>query len=302
MTTPLGPDDEFGDLQERAREIDLPWKGAPSVSRRSARLPDGRQISALCWGSEAPRIVLLHGGAQNAHTWDTVALALDLPLIAIDLPGHGHSSWRNDGNYGIPTLAKDVASAIPQFAPGATLWVGMGLGGAVARRALGQISASPKLLALVDAGAGNASTRRPKATQAGESVKAFVSGEVRFASFEEMLSRTLRFNSGRSESSLRRGLRHNARELPDGGWTWRWDPAIRGNDHSQSLASESAGPTVPLLIIRGSESDVLSDEEAAEFVHEPGIAGVVSIEGAGHGVQGDRPVELARVLKEHLPG
>ena len=37
---------------------------------------------------------LIHGGAQNAHTWDTVALALDRPLVALDLPGHGHSSHR----------------------------------------------------------------------------------------------------------------------------------------------------------------------------------------------------------------
>ena len=42
-------------------------------------------------GEAPPELVLLHGGAQNAHTWDTVALALRRPLVAIDLPGHGHS-------------------------------------------------------------------------------------------------------------------------------------------------------------------------------------------------------------------
>ena len=40
--------------------------------------------------------VLLHGGSQNAHTWDTVAMALDRPLVAIDLPGHGHSDGPGD--------------------------------------------------------------------------------------------------------------------------------------------------------------------------------------------------------------
>ena len=59
----------------------------------------GRRLSALVWGEGPPELVLLHGGAQNAHTWDTVALALERPLLAIDLPGHGHSDWRDDHAY-----------------------------------------------------------------------------------------------------------------------------------------------------------------------------------------------------------
>ena len=58
----------------------------------------GRQVSSLVWGTSAPELVLVHGGAQNAHTWDTVALALDRPLVAIDLPGHGHSDGGPDGS------------------------------------------------------------------------------------------------------------------------------------------------------------------------------------------------------------
>lgn len=56
-------------------------------------------VSALRWGSEAPRVVFLHGGAQNAHTWDTVVLGLGEPALAVDLPGHGRSAWRDDGDY-----------------------------------------------------------------------------------------------------------------------------------------------------------------------------------------------------------
>ena len=74
-----------------------PRSGASrSTPRRSVRrefvdvAPD-RTLSALVWGTDDPQLVLLHGGAQNAHTWDTVALALGRPLVAIDLPGHGYS-------------------------------------------------------------------------------------------------------------------------------------------------------------------------------------------------------------------
>jgi pimeloyl-ACP methyl ester carboxylesterase len=303
MSDPKGAPSEFHDLPERAREAGLVFSDAPTVERRFAQLPDRRQLSVLCWGSATPEVVLLHGGAQNAHTWDTVALALDRPLVAIDLPGHGHSDWREDGDYSALALAVDVEFGLRELAPAATMLVGMGLGGAVGRRVAKLGCASLQVLALVDAGSGQASRTRAESTRAGETVKSFVSGDLRFGSFEEMLERTLRFNPGRSESSLRRGVWHNARELPDGSWTWRWDPAVRDIDHSRVEPSEPdrQGPPVPLLIIRGGQSDVLSEEGAAKLAREPGILGVVSIEGAGHGVQGDRPLELARALGEHLP-
>ena len=66
----------------------------------------GTNLSALVWGDADPELVLIHGGAQNAHTWDTVALALGRPALAIDLPGHGHSGWRDDGLYTPQNLAE----------------------------------------------------------------------------------------------------------------------------------------------------------------------------------------------------
>ncbi|MGH9271969.1 MAG: alpha/beta fold hydrolase, partial [Ilumatobacteraceae bacterium] len=83
--------DEFAYFQDNAAEYGIPYEGPPKVRRQSVPLPDGRQLSALVWGNGDPELVLVHGGAQNAHTWDTVALALGRPLVAVDLPGHGHS-------------------------------------------------------------------------------------------------------------------------------------------------------------------------------------------------------------------
>ena len=76
--------------------------------------------------------MLLHGGAQNAHTWDTVAMALDWPLLALDLPGHGHSDGpgvRPEGQLSAFGNAEDVAAAIRVLAPGAGAVVGMSMGG-----------------------------------------------------------------------------------------------------------------------------------------------------------------------------
>src|SRR5919106_4111136 len=94
------PYDEFSMFHENAEEFGLPYDGPPTVRRESVEVSPGRRLSALVWGDAEPELVFLHGGAQNAHTWDTVAMALGRPLVAVDLPGHGHSGWRTDGAYG----------------------------------------------------------------------------------------------------------------------------------------------------------------------------------------------------------
>src|ERR1039457_7642268 len=120
--------DEMAMFRENADEFAIPWNGAPKVERRSVDAP-GRRLSALVWGEVEPELVLLHGGAQNAHTWDTVALALARPLVAIDLPGHGHSDGGKIGARNLLDNADDVAVTIRALAPDAAAVVGMSLGG-----------------------------------------------------------------------------------------------------------------------------------------------------------------------------
>src|SRR4051812_28099751 len=80
-TVPIVPErieyDEFGLFHENAEEFGLPYDGPPVVRRVSVELEPGRHLSGLVWGNGQPELVLIHGGAQNAHTWDTVAMALD---------------------------------------------------------------------------------------------------------------------------------------------------------------------------------------------------------------------------------
>ena len=121
--------DEFGMLHENAAEYDLPFDEPPAVRRETVALPSGLSVSALVWGTDEPELVLVHGGAQNAHTWDTVALRLGRPLVAVDLPGHGHSDHRPEHDYTPTSMAADLAVALRQLAPRAEAVVGMSLGG-----------------------------------------------------------------------------------------------------------------------------------------------------------------------------
>ncbi|MFM9131613.1 MAG: alpha/beta fold hydrolase, partial [Actinomycetota bacterium] len=91
------PYDEFSMFGDNAAEYGIPYAGPPAVRREMVLVSGGRSMSALLWGTGSPEVVFLHGGAQNAHTWDTVVLALGdhghgpTSAVCVDLPGHGHS-------------------------------------------------------------------------------------------------------------------------------------------------------------------------------------------------------------------
>src|SRR5439155_26683943 len=112
--------------------------------------PGQGTISALSWGAPSPQLVLVHGGAQNAHTWDTVALALDRPLIAVDLPGHGHSGHRDDHVYWPAENAAALEEALRELAPEARVVVGMSLGGLTSLALADRAADLVRQLVLVD--------------------------------------------------------------------------------------------------------------------------------------------------------
>ena len=223
--------EEFSMLKENADEAGIPWKGMPIVKREFFTTSEGFSISGILWGDESPQVVLIHGGAQNAHTWDTVALALDMPLLALDLPGHGHSEWRPKCDYTPFVLSAQAAEAITHWAPKAEAIVGMSLGGLTALCIAADHSQLVKRLGIVDVTPG---TDRAKA----EPIINFVSGPEVFESFEEILTRTIEHNPTRSETSLRRGVLHNSHEIEDGKWAWRYDVGRAWKDKNNEHDSE----------------------------------------------------------------
>ncbi|MDP1807653.1 MAG: alpha/beta hydrolase [Acidimicrobiales bacterium] len=296
MPEPI-PYDEFAYFADNAREFDIPFHGRPVVHRIEVPMEDGRPLSALVWGTGPPEVVLLHGGAQNAHTWDTVALALGRSLVAVDLPGHGHSAGGRAGSLTLEANAADVAQVMRELAPQARLLVGMSLGGLTS---ILVCAAAPELvrsLLLVDVTPG---VDQEKAS----AITSFINGPESFADFDEILARTIQFNPTRTESSLRRGILHNALQREDGSWVWRYarfradeQPADGHRFDYGALWAALGAVTAPVTLARGMRpQSVVDDADEAELLRRQPTARVVRFEESGHSIQGDQPVELADLI------
>lgn len=309
--------DEFGLFHENAAEYGIAYDGPPTVRRESVEMSDGRRLSALVWGTAEPELVFVHGGAQNAHTWDTVALALGRPLIAVDLPGHGYSDGPGDhpeGQLSAPGNARDVATVIEALAPAAKCVIGMSLGGMTSIALAGQRPDLVRSLVLVDITPGvNAHKSR--------AISNFVNGPKTFPSFAEILARTIEHNPTRTEASLRRGILHNALQLEDGSWVWRYRrfdapnpldapaaPAVEPGSESDRVETAYsplwdviAGYRGPLLLVRGMLPQSVVDDADEDRLRElRPSARIERIEQAGHSVQGDTPIELAALIAEFV--
>ena len=281
--------DEFALLPENAEQIGI--GEIPAVQRL-----DHDGISLLRWGTEAPEVVFLHGGGQNAHTWDTVILGLGLPALAVDLPGHGRSAWREDGDYGPKLNAETLRPVLREHAPEARLVVGMSLGGLTALRIASTEPALVPELVLVDV-TPSAPERHEQMTKAQLGAVALVQGDRTFPSFSAMLDVTVAASPHRDRNSLRRGVFHNSKQLDDGTWTWRYD-SFRKGDGFEGLWDDVPAITMPTTLVRGATSFFVNDDDAAAFAAgAPGFRRTHVVPDAGHSVQGDQPAALVEILR-----
>jgi pimeloyl-ACP methyl ester carboxylesterase len=303
----LASDDyaEFAFLSENAAEWNLPY-AAPRVERGSFQLASGLVLSYLQWGTGQPELVMLHGGAQNAHTWDTLMLAVGRPAIAVDLPGHGHSDRRDDRNYGPWQNSEAVAALVAEIAPNAKAVVGMSLGGATAMRLAATRPDLCRRFVLVDVTPQINDPSRALSTPERGTV-ALIAGPPTYDSFEAMADAAIALSPLRAASGVRRGVRHNAVRLDDGRWAWRYDLFGTAPEGAPTwtdftpLWDDVEAISVPGLFVRGGMSPFVLDEDVAEMRRRlPGLE-VAVVDGAGHAVQSDQPLLLARLLEQFVP-
>jgi pimeloyl-ACP methyl ester carboxylesterase len=297
--------DEFGLLHENAAEWGLPFDHVPLIRRHRFELASGQALSYLRWHDAEPELVFLHGGGQNAHTWDTVLLALGRPAIAVDLPGHGHSDRRPDRLYSPWQNALAVAELIEQVAAGARAVVGMSLGGATTiRLAATRPDLCPRAV-LVDVTPQINDPSRQLTTMERGSV-ALIAGPPVYDTFEEMARAAITLSPFRAAAGVRRGTRHNATRLDDGRWTWRYDLFGPRPDGDMSwvdftpLWDDVAAITVPVLFVRGGESKYVPDADIDELRRRLPSVEVVEVPRAGHAVQSDQPLVLVELIRRFV--
>ena len=298
------PYDELSLFHENAEEYGIAYDGPPVVRRESVDLGDGRKLSALVWGDTPPELVFLHGGAQNAHTWDTVALALGRPLVAIDLPGHGHSDGGVSGSVNAHANAPDVAAAVRALAPDAKAVIGMSLGGMTTLTLAAHAPELVRRVVLVDITPGVTAEKSAAIT-------AFVNGPESFDSFDDLLARTIEHNSTRTVASLRRGILHNAEQRADGSWVWRYARFRAEEPTDGDAAFPQFGNlwdvvenlTAPVMLVRGMRvQSVVDDDDETELLRRCPAARIERLAEAGHSVQGDTPIELAALIDDFVYG
>jgi pimeloyl-ACP methyl ester carboxylesterase len=287
--------EEFSFLAGEAAEFGI-TTALQTPRRVSATDSDGREQSAIVWG-EHPTLTFLHGGGLNAHTWDATIAELGLPSVAIDLPGHGDSAWRDDLDYRPVTSAPAVASVLDDLGLSAQTVIGQSLGGGAAIALAAQRPELVSRLVIVDVSPG---LRAEDAAQ----VTDFLAGPQLFSSREEIAEKAIAFGFGASRAALDRGVFLNTRVREDGSVIFKHHLANL-NPGEVPLVHEFAPLwaaleriEIPVLLVHATRG-FLREEVVEEFLRRvPGSIGV-SVE-SGHNVQEEAPVELARIIREFL--
>ncbi|WP_374113598.1 alpha/beta hydrolase [Microbacterium sp. zg.B48] len=311
------PIDEFSFLPEQAADAGIAAQ-IPPAERLELALADGRTLSAVRYGEAPPVLTFLHGAGLNAHTWDTTILALGMPALAIDLPGHGDSSWRADFAYTGRVLAPDVVAALEAWTDAPQILVGHSLGGLTAAAVAASRPDLVRQLVILDITPGV----NPNAGPA--QIRDFFAGPVDWSSRDELVDRAMAFGLGGTRRAAERGVYFNSRVRADGRVEWKHHfahlaaaPADRpASPDAASGAAASAQPATsdavsavlsatgwddlaevraPIALLRGDHGYV-TDQDAAEFAERVPAASLTVLP-SGHNLQEEVPVGLAEHLR-----
>jgi flavin reductase (DIM6/NTAB) family NADH-FMN oxidoreductase RutF/pimeloyl-ACP methyl ester carboxylesterase len=250
----------------------------------------GLRLAAETFGNAGdPAVLFLHGGAQSRAMWRSAAQALASAgrhVIALDLRGHGESEWARDERYDLTAYASDIRAVLARMSSRPVI-VGASLGGLAALAALedgGDQQASA--LILVDAVArmgGSTSTRL---------ASLFRRHAQGFASVSEALAAAVELAPRREHALTEQSLLEHLVRHDDGRYYWRWDPkAVQGMDLASlegRLEDAARQMGIPVLLLRGERSEVVSRERIDQFAGLLRDCEAVEIPSASHLSPGDQ--------------
>jgi pimeloyl-ACP methyl ester carboxylesterase len=256
--------------------------------------------------SQRPEVVLLHGGGQTRHSWKRTASRLNgqgWTATALDARGHGDSEWHPGGDYSLDGFVFDLLAYTGTLERPPVL-VGASLGGMTALVAAGEHPGSVSAIVLVDI----VIEAEPRGV---ERIRDFMTAHGNgFASLEEVSAAIAAYNPHRPRPPSLDGLRKNVHQHDDGRFYWHWDPAFiaTSSDEPQRrigrerLRAAAHNIKVPTLLVRGLQSEVVSDAGLADMVSRIPQAEVSEVGAAGHMIAGDDNDMFAGRLAEFLAG
>lgn len=253
---------------------------------------DGLRLVATIYGpADGAPVLLLHGGGQARGSWATSGGVLareGFRAIALDMRGHGDSDWSSTGYYALDAFADDLRGIIATLDRPPVL-IGASLGGLSSLLAVGEApAASTAAVVLVD-------IVPWMEKRGGEQVVDFMRGTSGgFNTIEEAADAVADYLPHRPRPERLDSLSRNLRQKADGRWYWRWDPNFvrpqAGWDMdkiNERLSAAARAIRVPLMLLHGTKSEIVSAEGVARFRSLLPHADVVPITGAHHMVVGD---------------
>ena len=270
---------------------------------------DGLRLVGDRWGDRAdPPIVFLHGGGQTRHSWGGAARSVaerGWQALTLDARGHGESDWPDNGDYRLVSFAEDLRLVLAHLGAPPVL-VAASLGGLTAMLLTGELAPGiARGVVLVDI--------VPDMEPAGaERIRAFMveRSYEGFGSLEEVADMVAAYKPHRARTTDIEGLRKNVRER-DGRFYWHWDPRFMDPDAGMQpseindtdrlhAAVERMVADVPVMLVRGRVSDLVSEEKAADFIARFPTVEFVDVSGAGHMVAGDRNDAFTTAIVEFI--
>jgi esterase len=241
----------------------------------------------------APPVLMLHGGAQTAHSFDEVAPALARRhrVVCLDQRGHGDTDWAP--RYRRADFVGDVAALLDHLGSAQASLVGMSLGGLNAIAFAAAWPARARALVVVDV--------VPSVAPAGRDAIAKQLAVHEFDSFDDAVAAAHAFNPRRSLENIRERLSHAMRAGPDGRWRYKFDPGIgTGVEALERLWGDVRRLTCPTLLVRGAESPILTQEGVERFLRLVPGSRTAEVAGAGHSVMGDNPAGFLAAVEPFL--
>lgn len=243
----------------------------------------------LEWGDpRAQSVLLLHGSNQSAHSWDLVSLHLAdrFHVFALDQRGHGDSEWSRDSDYSSSAMGLDAAAFINAMGLDHLIVVGHSMGGQNAMRLTLSHPERVTRLCLVDIG--------PELSDEGaKSIRRFITETREFDDIDHFVERVQQYDPYRSREHIERTVRYNLLQRADGKFISKHDhgPRLKATGEHRARGDrftldDVSDLPMPLLLIRGADSTILTAEAAERFATTVPDGKLVTVPDAGHNVHG----------------